>query len=290
VVWYSQTGYTARTGKLLAKTMEQNGLTVTGSEIRDIQPKEIEDYDLLVVGSPVFYYDSPSIVKDWIISLPDLDGTPVAAFVTFGGPEGNQHNAACSILEWLSEKEGVPIALKAFMNMGTYPPAWTAEDVNDKKWRNSDLPNETTYAKIRDYAVYILDQVKQGKSAEFAKTFNLREFSTLFGPIWWTKRMVDDHSIIEDKCISCGTCVEKCPVDAIDLDNYSVDTEACVLCFGCLNNCPAQAVNIEYRGRKLIGFKDFMKMKNLKVIEPEEFRGEIDAPRSEALQRLDLQG
>ena len=60
---------------------------------------KINEVDLIVIGAPVFYYDIPDYVKDFIQSLPDLKGIPVAAYVTFGGPEGNQHNAACSILE-----------------------------------------------------------------------------------------------------------------------------------------------------------------------------------------------
>ena len=88
VLWYSQTGYTERSGKLLAKTFENNGIKVVSSEIRNFDTKEIPNFDLIVIGSPVFYYDTPSYVKEWILSLPSLDGTPVASYVTFGGPEG----------------------------------------------------------------------------------------------------------------------------------------------------------------------------------------------------------
>ena len=56
--------------------------------MRDVGRTEISDVDLLVAGSPVFYYDIPDFVKDYIQILPDLKGTPVAAYVTFGGPEG----------------------------------------------------------------------------------------------------------------------------------------------------------------------------------------------------------
>ena len=38
-----------------------------------------------MIGSPVFYYDTPDFVKDFIQFLPDISGIPVAAYVTFGG-------------------------------------------------------------------------------------------------------------------------------------------------------------------------------------------------------------
>jgi ferredoxin len=90
------------------------------------------------------------------------------------------------------------------------------------------------------------------------------------GPIWWTKKLVKNHSIVESECIACERCVEKCPAHAIDLPAFKIDRDACVLCFGCINNCPAQAVHMEYSGERVIGYRDFMKEKNLIIKEPEE--------------------
>lgn len=273
VLWYSQTGYTERNGKLLAKTLELNGIKVTSSEMRHFDKKGINNFDLIVIGSPVFYYDTPEFVKNWISSLPDLKGTPVASYVTFGGPEGNQHNAACSLLERLAEKEGVPIGINSFMNMASYPLAWSEEQVAEKIWMSRHLPNEETYEKVRQYARQLINRVELGKQGEFSKKLTLREISTYLGPIWWTKQMVKNHAIFKDKCIGCGRCVEKCPANAISLSNYTINTESCVLCFGCINNCPAQAVNMEYNGKKVIGYNEFMKRKHLKITEPEELIG-----------------
>jgi len=270
VLWFSQTGYTQRNGMLLKKTFERLGLNATGSDIRDFDRAGIGEFDLIVLGSPVFYYDAPQYVKDWIQALPDLKGIPVAAYVTFGGPEGNQHNAACSILEGLVEKQGVPIGIQAFMNMSSFPLAWSKDKVHVKTWMSRHLPNEDTYRAVRDFAGYLVDQVEKGRSSEFSKKITLRECSTWLAPIFWTKLFVKNHSIDEQRCIRCGTCVEKCPADTIDLSSYKVDTDACVLCFGCINNCPAGAVHMEYDGEKVIGYHDFMKQKQLKITEPGE--------------------
>ena len=270
VLWYSQTGYTERYGRLLARRLERLGMKVTASEIRRFDVRAMGDVDLIVIGSPVYYYDTPDYVKAWIGSLPGLEGTPVAAYVSFGGPEGNQHNAACSILQVVVEKEGVPIAQTAFMNMSAFPLSWSEEKVHEKTWMSRRLPDEETYDRVREYAVYLTIQVKEGKGAEFSKRLTLRECTTYLGPIWWTKKFVKNHSILREKCIECGTCVEKCPAHAIDLAAFHVDRDACVLCFGCVNNCPAQAVHMEYGGEQVIGYKDFMKRKNLIIKEPEE--------------------
>ncbi len=272
VLWYSQTGNTERMGRLIAKTVEKHGANVISSEMRAFDRKKMADMDLVIVGSPVFYYESPDYVKGWINGLPDLDGTPVAAFVTFGGPEGNQHNAACSILRHLSDRGGVPVGLKAFMNMSTFPLAWSEEKVHHKTWMSRHLPNEETYRDAREYAAFLVSQVEQGKSSVFSKKLTLREMSTIFGPEWWTKLFVKTHTIDKDACIQCGTCMEKCPSDAIDPDTFQINRKLCVLCFGCINNCPAQAVMMTYSGEKVFGYHEFMKRKKLSVIEPDELK------------------
>ncbi|MBU1450489.1 MAG: EFR1 family ferrodoxin [Proteobacteria bacterium] len=272
VAWYSQTGNTRRYGRLLAKTMQEAGIRVTASDLREVDKSKIGAYDLIIIGSPVFYYDAPLFVQQWVRSLPDLKGMPVAVYVSFGGPEGNQHNAACSILECLVQRQGVPVAQRAFVNIGAYPLSWAGDKIKKTPWKHRDLPDRQTYDRVREYARHVLGQVAQGQAAEFSKKLTLREGLTFLGPIYWTKRSIEEHYLIRDKCIECGTCGDNCPAGAINLADYSVDRQACVLCFGCLNNCPAQAVYMQYDGVRLIGFQEFLKLKNIKILEPAELK------------------
>jgi ferredoxin/flavodoxin len=272
VLWYSQTGHTRRCGEVLAKRLAQNGLIVEFSDIRDFQKENIINFDLLVLGSPVFYYDTPDYVKEFIKLLPGLKGMPVASYVTFGGPEGNQDNANYSILQLLSEKNGVPVAGNSFRSLSSFPLAWSKDKVNEKTWSARHLPDENTFQSVRDYADAILGQIKENQPELFVKTLTLREFSTFFGPEWWTKQLVKNHSIIEDNCVQCGACVEKCPVNAIDLAQYHVDTDACVLCFGCINTCEYRAVHMEYSKETVIGFKQFLEQHNIELYLPGELK------------------
>jgi len=270
VIWYSQTGNTQKCGKVLAKTFENKGIMVSHGDMRDLAQAKITDADLIVIGAPVFYYDIPAFVKNYIQSLPDLKGIPVAAYVTFGGPEGNQHNAACSILEGLAEKNGVPVGLNAFMTISSYSLSFKVDDENYSATQKTILPDRNTYKKVREYAEFIKSEVEKGNTSVFNKTLTLREFSSYFGPEWWTKLFVDNHFIIEQKCVECGACIEKCPTDSIDLETFSVNTDTCVLCFGCINNCEYQAVNMEYSNKRLMGFYEYLEKNNLNFELPVE--------------------
>jgi ferredoxin len=44
-----------------------------------------------------------------------------------------------------------------------------------------------------------------------------------------------------DKCVQCGECAEKCPVNAITLDPFPQVGEDCFICLKCVRECPEKA-------------------------------------------------
>ena len=50
--------------------------------------------------------------------------------------------------------------------------------------------------------------------------------------------------VITDNCVSCGTCAETCPSDAIveGADKYEINQDLCVSCGTCVENCPNDAI------------------------------------------------
>lgn len=50
------------------------------------------------------------------------------------------------------------------------------------------------------------------------------------------------------KCISCGTCVAICPMEAISFDEdgkAQIDKNKCVHCGACEASCPMQAIKLD---------------------------------------------
>lgn len=51
-----------------------------------------------------------------------------------------------------------------------------------------------------------------------------------------------------EECVSCGTCVEECPEEAITLDDEEiavVNNEKCTECGTCVDACPSEAISME---------------------------------------------
>lgn len=50
--------------------------------------------------------------------------------------------------------------------------------------------------------------------------------------------------LITDDCVSCGTCAEECPVQAIREGDtkYSIDNTMCTGCGTCAEVCPTEAI------------------------------------------------
>ncbi|MGI6095751.1 MAG: DUF362 domain-containing protein [Lachnospiraceae bacterium] len=50
--------------------------------------------------------------------------------------------------------------------------------------------------------------------------------------------------VITEDCVSCGTCISECPVEAISEgeDRYQIDPDTCVDCGTCAGLCPSEAI------------------------------------------------
>jgi len=285
VLWYSQAGHTERCGRLVGKVLEKEGLAVTALDLRGFDRAAMKDFDLVVLGTPVYYLDAPGNVRSWLAAVPALDGIPVAAYATFGGLGDNPHNTAFSTLQLLCARGGVPVAIAAFGNMSTFAPTWSSgNEARVLKYR--DRPNGETWAKVREFAGQVLRTVRGGAAVPpIQSEFHWGE--PVKGTLMMkaTKLLISRHAIDAAKCIRCLTCVRKCPVGAMHPERGEVDRDPCIACMGCVNNCPAQAVDMVFLGSRVYGFPEFLRRNGIRIQEPPELAEDKTASAAGALLR-----
>lgn len=151
VLWYSQTGNTRRVGRAVAQGLAAAGLEVEAGDYRAAEPASLPEADLLVLGTPVFSADVPDNLRQWLEALPELGGTPVGAFATFGGPRDGQAHTAAHLLRLAAARGGVPVGMDTFGGMSAFAPTWSMGNAA-RTLKYKDRPGADTYAAARTFA------------------------------------------------------------------------------------------------------------------------------------------
>ena len=59
--------------------------------------------------------------------------------------------------------------------------------------------------------------------------------------------------IDEEQCTRCGTCIDFCPMEAIDVNDVSsINRERCIGCGVCVSKCPSQAINLKHKEHPIV--------------------------------------
>jgi len=61
------------------------------------------------------------------------------------------------------------------------------------------------------------------------------------------RRVIIMAHVINDQCVSCGSCESECPVDAIKQGDpiYVIEADSCIDCGVCVASCPTDAIVAE---------------------------------------------
>ncbi|UCG83996.1 MAG: flavodoxin family protein, partial [Dehalococcoidia bacterium] len=84
IVYFSQSGTTARVAESIAAGLHSSDYEVDLFNINGSPPPDFGGYDLLGIGSPVYYYRPPFNVSDYLRSMPVIRGLPVFVFMMYG--------------------------------------------------------------------------------------------------------------------------------------------------------------------------------------------------------------
>ncbi len=268
VVWYSQTGHTARIGRIVADAWRRAGVEVDAADYRSVDFNAVGGYDLIAAGTPVFYMAVPENFRKWVALLPELHGVPVASFVTFGGHGDGQRNTSAALLDLFAGKGAAPVGAGMFGNMSTFAPTWSmGNSARTLKYRH--LPNRETFSAAAEFAETVLANARAGRGVAPDYGFGLEKIMGALPQVAFTKMAMSDHHIDAKDCIACGECVRKCPVGAVPAQPGRVNGDRCIACMGCVNNCPTGAMRLQFGGKPVYGFNKFLLQNGIKIMEPE---------------------
>ena len=240
IVFFSQGGTTSRIAAAIAQGLHAGNHDVDLHNLKDGPAPDHGAYDILGIGSPVYYFRPPFIVSDYLNSLSGLSGKPVFSFVLHGSYCGDAGNAVRRALERKGGKEsGYARYRGAEYFLGYLKQGYLFSPDNPK-------PEEIARAELfgREVAAHCKDKAraKPGYDAPPAMIYRLERFlvNRLFVRQMYSRLL----RLNQKKCNACGLCIKLCPTRNIYKDKKGRPRwgRNCLLCFSCEMKCPQDAI------------------------------------------------
>ena len=251
ILYFSATGNTEFVALSLADILGDEALDLL-NRIREHDFSEINSDKPFVICAPTYVCEMPRFLSDYLRKTP-LTGSREAYFVfTSGGYAGISGILGGRIVR----KKG--LNFKGYAEL-TMPRNYIATNAYP------ELSKDKIEARIRDTVKrlgQIADTILNGGILKARHVWLFETVITLpFNPVWCRLAQKTGGFYATDKCISCGICARRCPLNLIYLENGNPvwNRKVCSHCMSCIQNCPAEA--IEYGsvtpGKKRYLFKKY---------------------------------
>jgi len=245
IVYFSQTGNTEQVARAIGRGLDGAGCeTADLATLRETGPKDWLDYDLLALGTPVFYYKEPVNVRDWIRSLAARPQPgPVLTFNTNGG---NPTNTFRRLQKQLRPKGGRVLGSFECLGYDTYP-------IYMKSFRQWGHPDADDLAGAEAFGREMAAKAERFLAGEpvpeatyrFVGGKHFRLSWICRGPI--LNRFFPKLNLHEDLCTTCGTCARACPAQNIEMIHGPRFLDRCIHCYLCERICPQNAIQCDWR-------------------------------------------
>jgi len=237
IFYFSGTGNTEIVAELLEREFKRNGVVVERIGIEDVLKGkvqvDIQDKDLIGIGHPVYGFDAPRIVNDFIDLLPSADGKRAFIFKT-AGDFASLNNGASKVAIGRLERKGYEVFYDRLICM---PSNFGVKYVDELAKQLYDA----ALVKVEHMCVEILsgkERVRRfGPPAQAAMRL-------LHGGEELGARLFGKELHVSRTCIDCGRCIDHCPTDNI----YRQDGKIkfgwnCLWCMRCIYACPKRAIS-----------------------------------------------
>ena len=258
VVYYSGTGNTAKIAKAIHRGMKKV-IECDISSIKKIDPKEMGKYDVVAVGSPVWYYRETANTRLFIYKMPDMSGKLCIPFCTHGASPTGIFWSMVPMLQqkglipigwgdWYGGAEQVLHAPKPYLTDG-HP---DKIDIEEAEEFGKEMAERAVKIAAGDKS--LIPEIPKGKSADYPwrpqkpfKNFpseGEKPGDNAPGPVMSTPVRKVDRS--KCKYPECTLCIDICPVMAIDFSKDPVVfRSSCLNCALCNKLCPEFAINLD---------------------------------------------
>jgi flavodoxin/Fe-S-cluster-containing hydrogenase component 2 len=240
VVYFSQNGTTGRVAEAIAAGLRSAAYVVDLWNLRDGSPPEIGGYDLIGIGSPVYYYRLPFNVADYLRTLPRLEGMPAFCFLVHGSHAFDAVNALRRAL-----------AARGARDVGYFRCHGEANYLGHLREGYLFSPDHPCAEELDRATAFGAAVGRRADEGEHLPTtyeskpplvYRIERAAT---SRWLVEQVYSRLFVVDPgRCTACGLCMETCPTKNIEKDEHGHPRwgRRCLYCLSCEMNCPEDAI------------------------------------------------
>jgi Fe-S-cluster-containing hydrogenase component 2 len=261
VVYYSATGSTKKIAQAIQRGMQG---VLEGCDIASIKktnPGKMDQYDLIAVGAPIWYFRAPANLMLFIHNMPQLEGKLGFAFCSHGSAPVGFMRAVVPALkrkgltvigwkDWYGSVNQVIYMPKPYFTDG-HP---DVIDLQEAEQFGREMAERAR--RIQEGETDLIPEIPRGRDdflfrvVQMGAPPGVRDEGTTerAGQVSQPKRKIDI-----EKCTypQCTACMDNCPTTTIDFSaSPPVFKNNCLECNLCQRICPLEAVEYTH-GRQV---------------------------------------
>lgn len=296
VIYYSQTGNTKSIAEAIYRGMRQVDEDSHIVPLKNVDVQDLPGYDLIGIGSPVFGFQEPPFITDFINSWPSLKGKYGFSFCTHGTLAGAFVARTVAALR----EKGLTVVGWNDWYGSAFIPTLPKPYFTDGHPDAIDLQEAEEFGrKLVEYSIKIAAGEKQlipqlPEKEEYDKLYGLPPIAVTDTEISHEERAKLKPRLNTARCLypKCSICMDNCPTNSIDLSGSpQINHQTCGPCalMHCEQLCPTGAIEVdwsvvdnaaeytkEFYGRLAEGLKEYGEYRGFRplVSEEEECTGE----------------
>jgi flavodoxin/ferredoxin len=244
IICFSQTGNTRKIAEKIREGLVECGTPCDLVSMEEADVRGLEDYDLLGLGCPVFYYKEPFNVRDFIEALPPQKDKHWFVFCSHGAVMGQ---TLLSMTECL-ERRGALVIGSHHCYAGITVPFYPQHTLTLGHPDEQDLREAFDFGKAMITCSRAVSDGDRGaivRALPAPEEWARNEAKMLTHEV--LSRVMPRLSINLETCIKCGECQEGCPVDGIDIESDPPRIqEPCIYCLHCASVCPTCSIEADW--------------------------------------------
>lgn len=254
ILYFSGTGNTDFVVKKISEELLDQNYDVTISSVEKISPSEIEKYDFLIFGYPVYSCDMPVFLYEYVDQMDLVSNKGLILFCTMGFYAGN---AQKKVAQEFIAKGYIPLADKQIKLPGSDGLAFMKKEsklvkkIVSTNYHESFKINQAVAKIVQKVNEIVADGINEDDALSrrnYVEGVTSGFVKLLFG---FLEGKLKKKFGVEDTCIKCGLCTRICPAKNIVFEEGKIKfLNRCYLCMRCLHQCPVEAIQI---GKKTKG-------------------------------------